>query len=385
MARYNSTESATIVTGAGTQIAPAAGLFTQLSGTAPYTLTIANPTLYTGTTQTFFNATSGTITLSTPSGVFKGPAGSNTTSQSIVTGGTIILASDGTNYVVVLGSGGPLSGTTLDVSSTVNLNPANANVAVSPSGTGTVTISPGTAGTINNMSIGATTRGAGAFTTLNANSTVGLSPANAAVTISPTGSGATVTISPAVAGAIDNMVIGGSTRGAGSFTTLTSNAATTFTQGTASTSTATGTLRVTGGVGVTGNVYIGGMVNAQLLENVQASSYTLTLADAGYVVSIASGTLTVPNLAWTDGTVITIYANTSTANNVTLAAGAGVTLTALGTFAAYETVKLRYRGSAIWAVQHAPDKNSGINLTGSGFTQSGSVITFTGSGSFTFN
>jgi hypothetical protein len=384
MARYNTTASTATVSGAGTQVAPANGLFTQLTGTAPYTLTIANPTLFTGTTQTFFNATSGTITLSSPSGVFKGPAGSNSASQTVVAGGTIILASDGTNYVVVLGSGGPISGTTLDVSSTVNLNPANATVTVSPTGTGTVTMSPGTAGTINNMSIGATTRATGAFTTLGANSTVTLSPANAAVTISPTGTGATVTISPAVTGSLDNTAIGGSTRAAGAFTTLTSNAATTFTQGTASTSSGTGTLKVTGGIGATGNIYIDGMINANLLENIQASSYTLTLADAGYVIAIASGTLTVPNLSWPVGTQIQVYANTATNAAVTLAAGSGVTLTASGTFSGYEIINLRYRGSATWAVTHVATVGA-PSLSGSGYTQSGGVVNFSSSGSLTFS
>ena len=384
MARYNTTATATTVSAAGTQPAPAAGLFTELTGTAPYTLTIADPTLYTGTTQTFYNATSGTITLTTPSGAFKGPAGSNSANQTVVAGGTLILASDGTNYVVVLGSGGPISGTTLDVSSTANLNPANANVSISPTGSGTVTIAPATAGNINNVAIGGTTRAAGTFTTLSANSTVGLSPANAAVTISPTGTGATVTINPAVAGTIDNVAIGGSTRGAGSFTSLTANAAVTLTQNTASTSSSSGTLKVTGGIGATGNIYIDGMINANLLENVQSSSYTLTLADAGYVIAISSGTLTVPNLSWVVGTQIQVYANTSTAAAVTLAAGSGVTLTASGTFAAYEIINLRYRGSATWAVTHVAAVGA-PSLSGSGYTQSGGIITFTSSGTLTFN
>lgn len=48
--------------------------------------------------------------------------------------------------------------------------------------------------------------------------------------------------------------IGNNSRSAGLFTTLTSNAATTFTAGTASTTTGTGSLVVTGGVGVSGQV-----------------------------------------------------------------------------------------------------------------------------------
>lgn len=49
-----------------------------------------------------------------------------------------------------------------------NLTASGSNAAIqfSPTGTGSVTINPATAGTINNMSIGATTKASGAFTTL---------------------------------------------------------------------------------------------------------------------------------------------------------------------------------------------------------------------------
>jgi hypothetical protein len=54
------------------------------------------------------------------------------------------------------------------------------------------------------------------------------------------------------AASIQNTPIGSATRASGAFTTLTSNASTSFTAGTASTSTTTGTLIVTGGVGISG-------------------------------------------------------------------------------------------------------------------------------------
>jgi hypothetical protein len=84
-----------------------------------------------------------------------------------------------------------------------------------------------TAPSLQNTSIGTVTRAGGNFTTLDANSTVGLSPANANVTISPTGSG-TVTISPAgaltinptAASTINNTSIGATTPSTGKFTTL---------------------------------------------------------------------------------------------------------------------------------------------------------------------
>jgi len=109
--------------------------------------------------------------------------------------------------------------TTLGASAAVTLSPANANVVLSPTGTGVVTISPATAGTINRMSIGATTTSTGAFTTLTASGAVTLSPASANVVMSPTGTGV-VTISPATAGTINNMSIGATTTSTGAFTTL---------------------------------------------------------------------------------------------------------------------------------------------------------------------
>ena len=92
-------------------------------------------------------------------------------------------------------------------------------ITLTASNTPTLALTSTGVGTINNMSIGATTRGTGAFTTLDANSTVGLSPANNSVTISPTGTG-TVTLNPATAGTINNMSIGATTKASGAFTTL---------------------------------------------------------------------------------------------------------------------------------------------------------------------
>jgi hypothetical protein len=53
-----------------------------------------------------------------------------------------------------------------------NMNPANASISIAPTGTGTLTINPATAGTMNNMAIGGTTAAAGSFTTLAVSSTV---------------------------------------------------------------------------------------------------------------------------------------------------------------------------------------------------------------------
>ncbi len=130
------------------------------------------------------------------------------------------------------GSSGPIAATTLTASSTVTLSPVNANVAVSPSGTGTVTVSPAgaltvnptAASTINNTSVGVTTAAAVRSTTLAATGAVTLSPASANVVLSPTGTGV-VTIAPATLGSVDNVTVGGTTPAAGTFTgaTVTGN------------------------------------------------------------------------------------------------------------------------------------------------------------------
>jgi hypothetical protein len=111
---------------------------------------------------------------------------------------------------------------TLSATGAVALNPANLNVVISPTGTGLVTINPATAGTINKMSIGATTPAAGAFTTLGASGAVTLSPASANVVLSPTGTGL-VTINPATAGTINRMSIGATVAATGAFTSVTTS------------------------------------------------------------------------------------------------------------------------------------------------------------------
>lgn len=62
------------------------------------------------------------------------------------------------------------------------LSPVGADVILAPTTTGKVTINPSTAGTINNMSIGVTTRAAGNFTTLNSNGGAVLTGALSGVT-----------------------------------------------------------------------------------------------------------------------------------------------------------------------------------------------------------
>jgi hypothetical protein len=215
MARYNSSLASTTISGTHTISSPNQGAFTNLAGTAPYTVTLPSPVLFPGSNQTFYNATGGTVTLSTPSGILTGTGGSNAGTVACFAGNVLSVTSDGTNYVVISEDGSALVATTGSFTGDVTMNGAGATVALT---TQTVTITPSLTSNINNMNIGATTRGSGAFTSLAA------------------------------------------------------NAAVAFTANTASTTTGNGTLVVTGGVGVSGQVTATSVSATNLTGTVQTAA-----------------------------------------------------------------------------------------------------------------
>ena len=177
MARYNTVSTTGSIAQGSIISSPYSGLLTTIT-TGSGTTTLPNPVLYAGSTQTFYNATVAAVTIQTPSGVFNGPGTGSASTLSLPVGAVITLVSDGTNYIAQDWLGGPASHTTITASgtitaqSTVTFNPSNANVSIQPSGTGTVTINPATAGTLDNVAIGATTATTGKFTTMNATSLV---------------------------------------------------------------------------------------------------------------------------------------------------------------------------------------------------------------------
>ena len=112
----------------------------------------------------------------------------------------------------------------------------------------------------------------------------------------------------AITGAMDNVTVGATTRASGAFTTLAANGAVTMTVGTASTSTGTGTLVVTGGVGVSGAVTSGSVGTGAVAASgavtmtqgtASTSTGTGTLVVTGGVG--VSGQVTAANVAITDG------------------------------------------------------------------------------------
>ena len=132
-----------------------------------------------------------------------------------------------------------------------------------------------------------------------------------------------------------------------------------LTDNVASSSTITGTLVVTGGMGVSGRIsggsaVIEGTVNALVTDTAaQTSNYTLALTDRDQCVlftNSSDATVTVPpdSTAFPVGSVVHILR--AGAGKLTLAAGAGVTLSKTGTFAASEQITIRKRASNSWQV-----------------------------------
>ena len=209
-----------------------------------------------------------------------------TNSVSTITGAIVTAGGIGIAKNLYVGANANIAGT-LTVSSDVTLSPANHNVAISPTGTGSVTISSGALGSIDNMSIGATTASTGRFTTLTATTSANFSPSG------------TVTINPTTASTMDNVSIGSTTRAPGAFTTLASNGLTTFTDTTQSTSSSSGAVVVTGGVGVGKNLYVGGNINSTgtiTAGSTLTASAAVNLNPSNFNVSISptgTGTVTI--------------------------------------------------------------------------------------------
>lgn len=146
MARYNTSFASGTVTTTSTVTTPSEGTLTKFTGSS-YTVTIPNPTIFNGITQSFYNAASGTITLSSPSGIFIGPGSSGTSSQTMVTNSSLRLGSDGTNYIILSEEGGPLVATTGTFSSDLQ---AATNFKIASTAGGTINLTTDvTTGTVN--------------------------------------------------------------------------------------------------------------------------------------------------------------------------------------------------------------------------------------------
>lgn len=151
MAQSGYTPILIYASGTASNVPLAANLTSSASG-AELALNYADGKLY-------FKNSSGVVTLLAGSGGGGPAAGSNTQIQfnnSGVFGASANLTWDGT----------VLSTTGLTATGAITLNTTTNNQSYTTTGAGTITISSGTAGSINNMNIGATTAGTGKFTAI---------------------------------------------------------------------------------------------------------------------------------------------------------------------------------------------------------------------------
>lgn len=284
MARYNTVKPTGTVTGATTITAPGSGVVTSLTGSAPYTVTLPSPVLYLGETQTFHNATSGVVTLSTPSGNFVGPTASGAT-LALPAGSVAVLASNGTNYILADFFGGALL-----AGGTVTLSPANTTVTISPTGTGAnLTMSPAGTGSLtpgSTLTLGT----AGQTTTMNGN--ISANANNQTITLSPTGTGTVaispagaLTINPTAASTINNASIGATTASTGRFTTI---AGTDTTAGSSS----GGAMNLAGGAKFNAKIYVNGEIeNTGIITSSSTSHFKLPVGTSAQRPTVAAGQL----------------------------------------------------------------------------------------------
>jgi hypothetical protein len=421
MARYNTVIStASLAASSTTQLTtPLAGAFTEFTGTT-YGVTIADPALFSGQAQTFYNGASGIVTLTSGgSGQFKGPASSGGTTQALPPNSTLTLYSDGTNWINAFDGGGPLTATTgtftgdlINSSSSANIinGPTTINAftgatsatigynstlastttivggATASGNTTTVNIAnAGTAGSTTAINLGATT----SATTVNLNGTLALNGSTSGYVklTAPSTAGTQSYTFPSAYPSTSGYALTATTAGVLSWANVSptvSDITTNATYYPVFNSTNTGQL-TTANVASSGitfnpnsnNLVVAGTVNALRSENLQTgSTYTFALTDRDKTVTMnpsGSATVTVPanaTVGFPIGTVL--YLCNLSSQVVTLAAAGGVTLTKTGALAQYEEITLRKRASDYW-VTIASTTNDSATQTGGTFTNAGST------------
>jgi len=215
---YQSATNATTFLAAGTDgqiLSLAAGLPVWINNAVGTVTSIATAGTVSGITLTGGPiTTTGTITLGGTLDLSSPPAIGGTTANTIR--GTTITATSsfvGTNFDAAGSGGGSLrtnggtaclqwgggGGTNVTIDGAINMNGAGAAIQISPISSGTVTINPNGASTMNNVAIGGTTPLAGTFTDFRVNNTISLagSTGTAGYLIQSNGASAPTWVNPA--------------------------------------------------------------------------------------------------------------------------------------------------------------------------------------------
>ena len=248
------------------------------------------------------------------------------------------------------GGGG---GNNLSVDVAININPANAQVAISPTGTGSVAINPATAGTMNNMVIGGTTPLAITGTTITATSFVG------------SGASLTNVVNSATAGT--GISVSAST-GAVTITNTAPDQTVSIASGTGISATGTYPAFTVTNTGVTSAV-----AGTGISVSSGTGAVTVTNTAPDQTVSIAGGTGISTSGTYPNFTVT----NTAPDQTVAIASGTGISVT--GTYPSFTVtntapaVSFTYTTNYIPFGQGTTTPNQSANLTFDGTTQSAPI------------
>jgi hypothetical protein len=374
----------TIAGGVPSYATPTTGTVTSVSGTG----TVSGISLSGTVTSSGSLTLGGTLDLSAP------PTIGNTTANTIR--GTTITATTGfvgTNFDAAGSGGGALrtsggsnclqwgggGGVNVTIDGPINMNGANAAIQINPTGTGTVsiapagalTVNPTTASTMNNVAIGGTTPLAGTFTDLRVNNTISLAGTTGTAGFVLTSNGASAPTWQANANGLT--IADDTTTNATRYLTFTSattgnittaNVASTKLQFNPSTGVFTTTglnlsgLTASNAVATDASKNLVSVANTGTGNNVLAtsptlvtpilgtptsgnlnnctadgtnkvgyrnvppvgnknSSYTLAVGDVGeYVQVVSGGSITIPDATFAEGDIISIFNNTT--GNITI-------------------------------------------------------------------
>jgi hypothetical protein len=281
-------------------------------------------------------------------------------------GGALRNAS-GTSQLQWGGGGG--NNMTVDVA--ININPANSQVDLSPTGTGTVRINPATLSSMNNVTIGATIPAAGTFTTLNStsgalNGTVGATTANTGkfTTLEATG-----TSSLGTASAQYMQVVGDANypalKAAGSGTNI---PAIVQPKGTGALQAQQTTSTATGGNARGANA-VDWQTNRNIASKVASGAYSVisggsSNASTGFATSVLGGT---DNSTGGGNYTVTVggYLNASASSNTAIVGGYGNTASGYYNFIGSGYANAGTSGSSVTTQSATMNGTTSVTLSGS--------------------
>lgn len=321
MARYNSVTAIATVSGATPTIsAPQTGLLTTFNASITGNVSLPNPVLYPGSTQSFYNISGAAVTVSAGTANIKGPGLTAATTQSIPNNAFYSVTSDGTDYVLVANDGGPQIGTTGTLTGGLALNTSGALTTDQTTGTlfNTTATTVNIAGAATTIAIGASsgtlTIGNATITATNATA-LNLNGTNPGIVTSSTGTASvfnTNALTGNLFGAATTISIGASTG------TSTINNDLNLASGKVLKINSTQVLSSSAlGSGVTGSsltsvgtltsLTVSGAVNAQANVTLGASSSNTITANGYFNTSILPSTNTTYNLGSASYRWSTVY------------------------------------------------------------------------------